>query len=180
MNTQLVFFAISSFQTFQNSLEVNLPYHSWQIHVLSGSLMNIKSFWTEHQNFEMFTFHWEVSVSAEVRNPLQWKTGIKPSAAMKPIVAEGLTPCKDRRLHRTEKCGQSRGHKAWQQSEKIPTRTAPVVFQKLQLFLLSARSTEARDRWEILSGKWWQVRSGKERIVSKGTHEAPFPVCSES
>lgn len=71
---------------------------------VEGSLMDIKSLWTEYKNFEMVSFHWEVSVSAEVRNPLHSDTGTEPSAA---VMGEGLTPCKDRSSHKAEKCGKA-------------------------------------------------------------------------
>lgn len=99
-------FSVISYKTFQNVFEVNLPYHSWQIHVLSGSLMDITSFWTEHKNFEMFSFHWEVGVSAEVRNSCGLKH--RDQALCCHEEGAGLPPCKDRSLHKAEKWGQSR------------------------------------------------------------------------
>lgn len=172
MNTQLVFLQLVPSKPSKIILK-SISYHSWQMHVLSGSMMDIKSFWTEHQNFEMFTFHWEVSVSAEVRNPLQSNTGIKPSAAMKPIMAEGLTPCTDRSLHRAEKCGQSRGHKPDSSQKRYQQGL-------LQWFFRSCNYSFCQPGvLRHMIGKWWQVRSGKDRIASKGTHEAPFAVCSE-
>lgn len=112
--------------------------------------MDIKSFWKEHKSF-----HWEVSISAEVRNPFHSSTGIKPPCCHEAYHGRRAHSLQGQFTQGIKMWAKQRGCRAWQQSKKVPTGTAPVVFQKLQLFLLSARSIEAHDRWGIFSGKWW-------------------------